>query len=185
MTNSTRKIGVLSIALLIAAVFVIFHQGLSLSPAAKSQHLVGKPAQELSLILLQGREYLPTSTAHELVLSSLKGSLIVLNFWASWCQSCVAQGAVLEKLWQLYRDANVKVIGVAVHDSPQDVRKFVKNSPKSYIIGVDKDGKSALHYGVTGVPETVLIDRNGAIIEKLVGPLEFDKLKSKVEALRL
>jgi cytochrome c biogenesis protein CcmG/thiol:disulfide interchange protein DsbE len=103
---------------------------------------------------------------------------LILNFWASWCVSCRTEAHELESFWKAYRDQGVKVVGIAIQDEQEAAKKFAQYYGKTYILGLDEDGKAAIDYGVSGVPETFLIDRDGVIRHKEIGPVSAAMLKN-------
>ena len=109
----------------------------------------------------------------------MKGRPVVLNFWASWCVSCRQEAVELEKFWQAHKD-QVLVVGIAIQDSAEDSKRFAAYFGKTYAIGLDEDGKAAIDYGVSGVPETFLIDAQGVIRHKEIGPVEATQLSQLI-----
>jgi thiol-disulfide isomerase/thioredoxin len=104
----------------------------------------------------------------KLELASLKGKVVVLNFMASWCVPCGQEAPQIEKLWQAYRNKGVLIVGVDTADDSSDARAFVRHHKLTYPI-VRSLGYSIWGpYGLTGVPETRVIDRNGRY-----GPTQF------------
>jgi len=94
-------------------------------------------------------------------LASLKGKVVVLNFMASWCVPCGQEAPEIERLWQQYRSKGVLVLGVDTADASEDARAFVRKHKLTYPV-VRSVGYSLWGpYGLTGVPETRVIDRNG------------------------
>lgn len=104
----------------------------------------------------------------KLELASLKGKVVVLNFMASWCVPCGQEAPQIEKLWQAYRNKGVLIVGVDTADDSSDARAFVRHHKLTYPI-VRSLGYSIWGpYGLTGVPETRVIDRKGRY-----GPTQF------------
>lgn len=118
-----------------------------------------------------------------LSLSTLKGSPVVLNFWASWCIPCRDEAPVLERQWQAYRNRGVTFVGLDVWDSEGDARSFLKQFSIDYPNGVDRQGSAHLRYGVTGVPETFFIRPDGTVAVHWVGPLDDSQLSTYTEQL--
>ena len=112
----------------------------------------GEPAADFELRLFGG---------DLLRMSDLKGKVVVLNFWASWCPPCRAEMPDFEEMWQEMRDDDVVFVGVAVSDSPDEARAFVEATGVTYPVGVDPSGSIASDYRVLSLPTTFLIDREG------------------------
>ncbi|MDR5703865.1 MAG: TlpA disulfide reductase family protein [Armatimonadota bacterium] len=118
----------------------------------------------------------------KLVLTDLRGKVVVLNFWASWCGPCRDEAPLLEKVWREYRDRGVMVVGVNIQDLESAARKFIQEFRITYPNVRDGDGHIAKKYGVTGVPETFFIDRSGRIVQKFPGAVvEFRLWQQAVE----
>jgi len=105
----------------------------------------------------------------EVDLASLRGRFVVMNFWASWCVPCKDEAPLVERVWREYRDRGVVVIGVNVQDLESEARKFIANMGVTYPNVRDRDGTVSRAYGITGIPETFFIDRQGRVIRKFPG----------------
>jgi cytochrome c biogenesis protein CcmG/thiol:disulfide interchange protein DsbE len=102
----------------------------------------------------------------------LGGQVALVNFFASWCVPCRAEHAMLMKLT---REAQVPIFGVAYKDKPEAARAFLDDLGNPYArIGMDENGRTAIDFGVTGVPETFVIDRDGRIRYRQWGPITED-----------
>ncbi len=104
-----------------------------------------------------------------LSLGSLRGKVVVINFWASWCIPCKEEARALEATWQRYRDEDVAVLGVDVQDLIPEALRFLKVTRTTYPAVRDKDNAVYRAYGLTGVPETFFVDRRGRIVRKFPG----------------
>ncbi|MBI3974291.1 MAG: TlpA family protein disulfide reductase [Chloroflexi bacterium] len=102
--------------------------------------------------------------------ADLRGKPVLVNFWASWCAPCREEAPVLEQFWRDHRDQGIVVVGIDVWDTESDARRFIKDTGVTYPNGPDPRGKIAVDYGLSGVPETVLLDQEGRIVRKWVGP---------------
>jgi len=117
---------------------------------------LGAPAPSFSLRRIDG--------AGTLDLASLHGKAVVLNFWASWCVPCKGEAAMLEQAWKQYRSQGVVFLGVDYHDVTSDARTFLTHHGITYPTVQDGSGAVGDRYGLTGVPETYFIDRNGRLV---------------------
>jgi cytochrome c biogenesis protein CcmG, thiol:disulfide interchange protein DsbE len=104
-------------------------------------------------------------------LASYRGKPVVLNFWASWCDPCKGEAAVLERDWTSYRNRGVVFLGVDYHDLAPDARKFVTAHALTFPMLEDGSGKVTGSYGVSQVPETYVLDRQGRVVAHLAGPI--------------
>ncbi len=128
---------------------------------AKSQALsTGSSAPEFQLALLDGAA---------MRLSDLRGKVVVLNFWASWCAPCRWEMPAFERVWQEYKDKGVIFVGVAVADREQDAKAFAGEVGVTYSLGMDASGEIASAYQIVGLPTTYFIDRQGRISRVLTG----------------
>ncbi|MCX6129209.1 MAG: TlpA disulfide reductase family protein [Proteobacteria bacterium] len=188
LPGAGRKHILTTLAFLVVAATVIgfFWRGLS-HPADKNipSALLGKTAQDFQVRWLQGQEHLGhIADAKGFSLADFKGRPLILNFWASWCYSCREEARDFEAFWQLYKDKGIAVVGIAIQDSPEAALAFAKTYGKTYMLGLDsEDGRAAIDYGVTGVPETFIIDRNGKVLHKEAGPMSTQMLADFADKL--
>lgn len=136
--------------------------GLSLNPREVPSPLIGKPAPEFNLPQLH-------DPASRVSLEQLKGNVWLLNVWASWCVSCRQEHPVL---MQLARSKEVPIYGLNYKDERGDGITWLKQHGDPYVLSVqDLDGRVGIDYGVYGVPETFVIDQDGTIRHKVIGPV--------------
>lgn len=176
------------------AVGLIFKAALKLNPLRGSgsplESSYGKmlaPPVELKALYLPAtwRQLTPgeSGAAPSLTLEHLEGRVAVLNFWASWCESCLQEAPLLEKLWQQYGPQHLTVVGVVLHDDPVKAKEYGLRTGKSYPLAYDSTGRAAIDYGVSGVPETVFLDEEQRVYTKKVGPLDIEELDDIMAAL--
>ena len=119
----------------------------------------------------------------EVSLAELRGKVVMVDFWASWCAPCRYEAPVLEQTYREYAGAEVEFVGVNIWDLPDSAAAYVEEFGVSYPNGVDADGVIAIDYGVKGIPEKFFIDRQGIVRQKFVGPIRADKLRETLDGL--
>ena len=108
-------------------------------------------------------------------LSNFRGRPVLLNLWATWCPPCIEELPFLNKIQERYAGRGLVVLGVAGDEKPDNVRTFIGTHPISFPILLDPEGVVGTNYGITGYPESFLIDRDGKLAAKYVGPLPLAK----------
>lgn len=104
-------------------------------------------------------------------LSELRGNGLFLNFWATWCQSCAEEMPSIEELFKIKSEAkDFKLITIIYNDNPEAVKAYMQKNSFTFPVLWDKDGAAAKIFGLTGVPETYLIDKSGILRRKIIGP---------------
>jgi len=104
-------------------------------------------------------------------LAAYRGKPVVLNFWASWCNPCKSEAAVLERDWTRYRGRGVVFLGVDYHDLAPDARNFVRHHALTFPMLEDGSGSVTGRYGISQVPETYVLSRQGRVVAHLAGPI--------------
>jgi cytochrome c biogenesis protein CcmG, thiol:disulfide interchange protein DsbE len=109
-------------------------------------------------------------------LASHRGTPVVLNFWASWCEPCQRETPELAAFSK--RHPKIAVVGLAVNDIPSDAKKFAAKEGVPYELGLDRDADTADEYGVTGLPVTAVIDADGNLAATFIGEISEAQLES-------
>lgn len=160
--------------LLFAGVVVVLAIGLTLNPREVPSPLVGKPVPEFALPPVKGR-------ALGLSSADLKGEVSLVNVFASWCVACREEHP---GFLQLQREGFVPIHGLNYKDRPEDAARWLDTLGDPYTrTGADLDGRVAIDWGVYGVPETFVVDRDGRIAHKHIGPITPDVLEKKLRPL--
>jgi cytochrome c biogenesis protein CcmG/thiol:disulfide interchange protein DsbE len=166
MNRTVLLVGVIIAAVLLGILFL----GLGKNPAEIRSPLIGRPAPAFAL-----RE---VGTGRTVDLSQLKGTPVILNFWATWCGPCWEEHPVLVANARML--PNVRFLGVVFQDSEEKILGFLQQRGSSYPTVVDDQGKTAIAYGVGGVPESFFLDANGVIVAKYSGPMSSDILQENL-----
>ncbi|MFN8233179.1 MAG: TlpA disulfide reductase family protein [Actinomycetota bacterium] len=116
-------------------------------------------------------------------LSSLRGSIVVLNFWASWCGPCREEAPDLQATWAAYRDRGVRFVGVDERDDQAAALAFVGEFGITYPSVFDRSGSLADDYAFIGLPSTYVIDADGSIVYRFTGYLDGPTLRSTLDAV--
>ena len=129
-------------------------------------------AREFSLELLNG-----TTSGATLDVADLRGKVVLLDFWASWCPPCRQEAPDLAQVYREFQGASVEFVGIDIWDGRQDALDHLSRYDVPYPNGIDSKGIIAIDYGVRGIPEKIFIDSNGVTIKKFVGPITADSLR--------
>lgn len=116
-------------------------------------------------------------------LSDLRGQVVIINFWASWCPPCREEAAYLEQTWQKYKDRGVFFIGIDYADTDKEALAYIDEFDITYFNGPDMGTRISQAYNMQGVPETFYVDKNGELRGIHVGPLYYPTLDEKIEQL--
>ena len=137
---------------------------------------IGKKAPDFSLVSFDGQEF---------SLSELRGKVIVLNFWASWCKPCEQEAVDLENAWQNYKDReDIVFLGVAWTDTEDKSLSYLERFGITYPNGPDLGTRISQAYRITGVPETYIIDRSGNLAYVKLSPfVSVDEIRTAIEPL--
>ncbi len=160
---------------LILPILALLAYGFTRDPREIPSPLIARPAAPFTLTLFDGRP---------VRVEDLRGKVVFLNFWASWCVPCRAEARTLEAAWQRYKDGDVVFVGANVQDTEADARAFLAEFGVTYPNGIDPGSRIAIEYGVYGIPETFFIDREGRITYKHIGALDGATLTAKIEEAR-
>ena len=118
-------------------------------------------------------------------LSQLRGHVVVLNFWASWCLACRGEHPALLTVGQMYAKTDVRFYGVLYNDSPENGKRWLAEMGMTpYPSLTDPGERTAIDYGLYGVPETFIIGPDGRVAYKQTGPVSDSLLILQIEKLR-
>jgi cytochrome c biogenesis protein CcmG/thiol:disulfide interchange protein DsbE len=170
-----RRTGLLAgVAAAVAVIVALLATGLGRDPSVIASPLVGRAAPNFTLPQLGGAP---------VTLAKLHGQVVVINFWASWCAECKVEQAALDQAWQQFQDSGVVVIGVNFEDSTSAARSYVRTADVTYPIVEDSASRTALAYGLHGIPETFVVDQSGRIVNRVIGPVDAAALAGEINSM--
>ena len=158
---------------LVVGVAAAFGTRLGLDPGVVDSPLLGQPAPDVELPRLDG----PGTVA----LSDLRGQVVVVNFWASWCVPCREENDDLLAAAARYDD--VTFLGIVYQDTPQAARAFLDELGQGYDHLLDPGSRAAIDFGVFGIPETFFIDPDGTVAAKIIGTSDLGVLSATLDAV--
>ena len=110
--------------------------------------------------------------------SDFRGRVVFLNFWATWCPTCVTEMPSMEKLHRKLMDKDFAVVSISIQDSAAAVKRFFEQNKLSFTALLDSTGKTVPGFGIREIPTTLILDKAGRIIGRVIGPREWDSRES-------
>lgn len=118
---------------------------------------------------------MPTLSGGRLAMKDLRGKLVLVNFWATWCVPCQWEMPLMDTLYQAYKDRGFVILAISLDQGdPERVRAFVKDKKLTYPVTLDPGHEVARKFGITGLPATLLVGPDGFITGVTYGPKEWD-----------
>ncbi len=180
-TTSRRPRGrfLLPLLLIIGLVGVFFYALFSGDPSKLPSALIGKPAPQFDLPPIEGFEKNGKPGDGLSTADLATGEVTIVNVWASWCGPCIQEHAVL--VWLKEQQHDLRLMGINYKDSPEKALQFLNRHGDPYDqIGADRNGRVAIDWGVYGVPETYVVDGQGEIVYRFVGPLNEQAVRKEL-----
>jgi cytochrome c biogenesis protein CcmG/thiol:disulfide interchange protein DsbE len=164
-----RTVLIIGIVIVAVVVFVLF-AGLGKDPQHIDSPLIGRPAPPFTLRVV--------GTGETIDLNSLRGKPVIVNFWATWCGPCYEEHPTLVANARAL--TNVQFLGVVFNDTDDKILRFLAERGSAYPTLLDANGKTAIAYGVGGVPETYFINAAGTIVAKFEGPMSTEAIQENL-----
>jgi len=178
------KRATISIALVLPVIGLLAF-GMTRDPKAIDSPLPGKPAPDFSLaVFAPGEGQLAMPVGDTARLAQHRGGIVVLNFWASWCLQCRDEHEDLSSTARAYYDRGVRFYGVLYNDQESLGRQWIEEmGGQAYPSLLDPRTRTAIDYGLYGVPETFVVTGDGRVVYKHIGPISERLLSQKLDSL--
>jgi cytochrome c biogenesis protein CcmG/thiol:disulfide interchange protein DsbE len=180
--RSTKRkwtwVTIAGIAVGVGALVLVFSSRFGVDPRLVDSPLIGEPVPPLGLELLEGEGTLD--------LTDLRGDVLIVNFWASWCFPCREEHPALTAVASDYANRGVSLVGVVYQDRPEDALAFLDELGRggdNYHYVLDPRSRGAVEFGVFGVPETYFVDAEGIIVGKVQGAVTSSLLRATVDQI--
>ena len=165
--------GAIALIVIVILVAAAFGTRFGTDPGVVDSPLIGRQAPDVTLPYLESEG--------ELALADLRGEVVVVNFWASWCVPCREEHPALVAAAERYEGAGVRFLGVLYQDQRGPAIAFLDELGRGYDHLEDPNSAAAIEFGVFGLPETYVIDRDGRIAAKITGATTFDRLTATID----
>ncbi len=162
------------LALIAALALVVGSRGPARAATGADAHLDALRVQSFSEPLPAPAFTLADPAGHRVALADLRGRVVFLNFWATWCVPCRKEMPAMERLHERYRDRGLSVVAVNFHESSAAVERFARELGLTFTAAVDGDGDVSRRFRVRGLPVTFLIDRDGRLLWRSIGARDWD-----------
>jgi cytochrome c biogenesis protein CcmG/thiol:disulfide interchange protein DsbE len=177
MSSRTRIALITIIGLVTVVLAVVFATRFGADPRLSPSPLIGHPAPDVSISLVEGDD--------TLAIADLAGDVVVVNFWAPWCVPCRDEHPALLAISRDYADFGVSVIGITYQSTEPAVIDYLDELGRGYPVGMDDRSRAAIEFGVRGVPETFFIDRDGIVVAKIAGPITLELATATLDRIIL
>ena len=111
-------------------------------------------------------------------ISDFRGKIVLLNFWATWCPTCVVEMPSMEKLHRKLKDKDFALVSISLQDPASEVKLFFKQNELTFTALLDSTGKTVPDFGIRAIPTTLILDKAGRIIGRVMGTREWDSRES-------
>ena len=189
LTNTAPRRGVpiwIQIIIWIFLVGLLVMLGVQLNRSQEGTVQPGSVVNDFTMAMFEGYGY---NGQTQIKLSQLRGKVVVINFWASWCKPCEQEAAALEAAWREYEPTGqVVFLGADYVDTPTEAGIYLKKFDITYPNGEDRDLERqrplSQYFRITGVPETYFVDQNGVLSYVHIGPLtSIKQIREQIDPL--
>ena len=170
-----KKISFIAILFFVTIILYIFFVSLNSKKVYDTSELIGKPISKIDLNLLNKNRKFNTEDFS-------KNNFTLINFFSSWCGPCRKEHKFL---MQLSKNKDMKIFGINFKDKKSNANEFLnKLGNPYYLIAADSTGKKSISFGVYGIPETILINKDLIIVKKYIGPIDQNDVKEILKEIK-
>ncbi len=181
---SRRTVGFIAVLVPVVALLALLTWALVQSEGNPGGLVVNSDFGEVSISRGAAPPFtLPLLDGGSIDLADLKGKVVMVDFWSSWCPPCIAEAPDLAATYLEYEGQEVEFLGVAIWDEERAIRRHVQRFAVTYLNAIDARGRVAIDYAVRGIPEKYFIDRDGQVVRKIVGPVSAEELRGIIDSL--
>jgi thiol-disulfide isomerase/thioredoxin len=180
--KTTRKTGFLILVLVVFGLVGFSFLQIDLFAKTESQEL-GRLFSDMGILQIPADTdpleiKLQDPTGRPISLSEFRGKIVFINFWTTWCLACVIEMPSMEKLHQKFKDKDFVMVAINLQESASRVKQFYKEYKLTFTTLLDTTGDVGAGLGIRSIPTTFILDKNGRIIGKALGPREWEGKKS-------
>jgi thiol-disulfide isomerase/thioredoxin len=181
-----RKPALCILGLIVIGLSALFFLGSDLLAKSKTQGLdldelfEDMNIQKVSDVKVPVEIQLKDINGNEVRLSDFRGKIVFLNFWTTWCPTCRVEMPSMEKLHQKFKNQAFAMVTINLQESASQVNNFFKEYKLTFTALLDSDGEVGIRFRINAIPTTYILDKDGQIIAKAIGPRKWDRKKSIV-----
>jgi peroxiredoxin len=180
-----RTYTLLFIALIVSETAALrFHDADSFLVAKTDSKEIDRLFKEVGILTLPNKSppvdfVLPDPKGRIISISEFRRKIVFLNFWTTWCYACIIEMPAMEKLHKEFRDRDFVMIAINLQESAERVKQFYKDHKLTFTTMLDTEGRIGAKFGIRSIPTTLILDKEGRIIGKAIGPREWDGDQAK------